>query len=155
MKMIITKEQRQHLAEQELLGYTPQRIDSFLQQGQKDLAFFQEQYQKFYSQMMGVSVHDAFEDMNGLKALLDTIKSAEVRLNKLATTYFDIVDKYDFMNLPPNVKELDKIYNELETLSYDIGSVKDIVEAVYDSVEHFIKWNKNNKNIQSHENNTI
>lgn len=146
MKLKITEEQKKYLEEQQLMGYSPEKIDEFVVQGNKDLKFFQDAYQKFYNKMMGVSVHEAFENINELKTLLDNIKSAEVRSNDLATKYYNIVDKYDFLDYPQNVKELEDVYNKLENLSYDIGSVKDIVEAVYDSVEHFIKWNNSRAN---------
>ena len=96
----------------------------------------------YYNQMLSISIGEAFENINGLKSLMDKMKSDESAAENLSNKYYQIVDKYDYMDHPPNVKKLDDIYTNLENISYDLGGIKDIVEGIYDSIEHFIQWNQ-------------
>jgi len=142
VKVLITNKQKKYLIEQELIGYTPEKIDGFVQQGLKEIEHFKKQYQMYYNQMLSISIGDAFENINGLKSLLDKMKSEESASDKLSNKYYQIIEHYDHTDYPSNVEQLENIYTDLEYLSLDFRNINDIVEGIYDSIEHFINWNQ-------------
>jgi len=143
MKVIISETQRKKLIEQNLISYTPERIDEFVAEANHMLKNIEPLVQGYYNKLLHVTIHWVFDNLDEFKHIIDKIEQNADRAESLATKYFDVVDTFDYMDYPSNVKQLDDIYTKLEQVQSDLKSIYDVYEAIYSSVEHFTQWNKN------------
>lgn len=142
MKVIISETQRKKLREQNLISYAPERIDDFVTEGNRMVEKYNPLVQSYYNKLLHVTIHWVFDNLEEFKQVMDGIEKNTDKAEELATKYFNVVDIYDFMNYPDNVKQLDGIYTKLEQIQADLKSIYDVYEAIYSSVEHFTQWNK-------------
>lgn len=139
MKIIVSENQYNKLIEQNLISYSPEKIDAFVLEGGKHLNNYLKLKNTYYNQLLHLTVGMVQDNLTEIKVMVEKINSEEKKAEELSNKYFDIVDLYDFMDYPPNVKKLEEIYQKLEEVQYDLGAIADVYEALFDSVKHLPK----------------
>jgi hypothetical protein len=66
--------------------------------------------------------------------MVKEIADQHTKFNEQHTKYFNVVEMYDFMDMPNNVKQLEKINDKIEKYSEDLyyigNGLEDIINAV-------------------------
>lgn len=140
MKIVIDENQYKKLTEQNIIGYTPERIDAFIQEGLEHIQKFTKVYNKYYHDLYLVKVGDVFQNLEQYKILIDKMEKHIDYLENLSNKYYRIIDMYEIGEYPENVTKLEDVYNDIDNLKEEIDDIKDIYQALYDAIEHYIKW---------------
>jgi GTP1/Obg family GTP-binding protein len=142
MRIIVSENQYKTILEQMKIQYAPEKIDEFVQEGMRYITNLKQLYEKFYNDIMTVSVGDVFQDPTELKSKLDILNKSKERTEAVSNKYYGAIEMYEVGEYPDNVRKLDEIYSDIDSMQFDIDEISDIYQAVYDSVTHFIEWNQ-------------
>ena len=142
MKILISETQLKNVIEQKLIGYTPEKIDGFVIEGNNVIKKFKNTFLKYFSQLQSLNVGWVFKNLKDFKGVLDDMQRDIDILEKVSLKYYSVIEIYEIGDYPENVKKLSKIYDTIESIVYEIQSVRDIYVAIHDSIEHYSEWNK-------------
>jgi hypothetical protein len=135
MKIKLSEEQLRKLVEQKL-SYTPEKIDEFNQQAMKVLENAQNTRNKYYNTIVNLTISEVMQDKGSYEKMHKTIEEEHERYNKHYGRYFDIVEMYDFLDMPNNVKQLEKINDKIYKYSEDLNSIADALRDIIYAVEY-------------------
>lgn len=124
----------------EALDYTPEKIDSFVAQATKDVEDAKKIFSTIKAKVEHYSIGSLAENPNEAQALLEKLTKAHERVKNLHTKYYDIVDMYDYLDSPKNVKNLDKLVTKLDYLEMDFGNLKDALDYLLDAANNFKRF---------------
>lgn len=144
-KYIVTEQQLEDYKNNSKIQYAPEKIDEFVADAHKCAAYLKKMYDQYYQQVLVLSVGDIMDNPEPINQILGKMDKEKEYVDKLLNKYFNTIEMYSEEGFPDNVKQLDKLYTIIDHLQYDIDAVKDIFQAVYDSVEHFREWNQEKK----------
>jgi hypothetical protein len=130
---------KKKLHEADKLQYTSERIDQFIPEAQNTYDKLMRIAQSFVGKIGDITIQDILANPNQIDDLLK--KSTEAA--KIASTahekYFDIVDAFDYMDSPKNVKTLDKIVTDLDYIQMDLKDIRDVVNSLKEAADYFAK----------------
>jgi hypothetical protein len=133
MKIKLSEEQLRKLVEQKI-SYTPEKIDAFNEQAMKVLESAQQTRNKYYNNVVTLTISEVMQDKSMFEKMIKEIADQHTKFNDQHTKYFNIVEMYDFMDMPNNVKQLEKINDKIEKYSEDLyyigNGLEDIINAV-------------------------
>lgn len=136
MKKLIVTEAQYKMLQKEGLEYTPEKIDQFVIQAKADLAKAKELIKGYYHSIASLTVGEIVDEIEKYEAHLKKLDEIQEHYDKVYTKYYDIVEMYDFLNYPANVKELDKISNAISNSQNDLyrlhNSFEELIEAAKD-----------------------
>jgi arylsulfatase A-like enzyme len=116
------------------LSYTPERIDEFVKAAKEDANKFSALVDGYKNKIQMYTIGDLVYNMNDIIQLQEKVKQAEETAKAKFEKYYNVVDKYDFLDQPDNVKELEDEMNRIDTyydlLYYISESIDNIVDAV-------------------------
>lgn len=139
MRYIITEEQYNQYRN---ITYAPEKINGFVADAQKCADYLKKIYEQYYSHMLALSVGDVMENPEPLRQTLEKLEKEKKYVDNLTNKYYNAIEMYPVGEYPDNVTKLDKLYDEIDNVQTDIDNIKDIFQAVYDSVTHFRQWNQ-------------
>lgn len=126
----------------EALEYSPEKIDAFVTKATKDLGEIKKVFDILVNKVEDLSLSSAIESPEKTNDLLEKIKQTKQYTDKIHTTYFDVVDMYDFIGAPQNVKNLEKINDKIDNINNDLDYLQSTVESVNDAVKYFKRITK-------------
>lgn len=133
MKIKLSEEQLKKLVEQKI-SYTPEKIDAFNEQAMKVLENVQNVRNKYYNGVVTLTISEAIQDKGTYERMIKEISELHTKFNDQHTKYFNVVEMYDFLDMPNNVKQLEKINDKIEKYSEDLyyigNALEDIINAV-------------------------
>ena len=145
MNILLTLKQILTIKEQVNMQYTPEKIDQFVQEGEKDINKATEILRKYYHSVMTTTIGDVSERVDEVLTLVQKLDQTKKVLNERMEFYFDVVNMYEVGEYPDNLKRLDDIGTEIDNLQMDIGDVKDAFECLMDSSKYLIKLTNKDK----------
>jgi hypothetical protein len=146
MRIILTEEQLTIIKEQVNMRYTPERVDQFVQEGEKYLNMGTDLFRKYYHNVMSTTIGDVSDRMDEVKLLINKLEQTKEVLGQKMDLYYKVVEMYDDDDeYPDNVKRLEKIKDEIDDIRMDIDEIKDGFNCLLSSAEYLIKLNNRDK----------
>lgn len=118
----------------ENITYTPDMIDEFTITSKKELEDIRKIYNVLKNSIMSITIDDILSDNSTIQSLLEKSKSLKNILDKKHSKYFNIIEPFDFLDAPENVKSLEKNVNELDELLINMYDIIDIFSS-FDSIK--------------------
>lgn len=119
------------------ISYTPEKIDEFIVTATKTLSTGKKLFDSYVFEIVDMSISSILSDPGGANQLLNKIRGVEQSLSKQHAMYFDIVDTFDVNNMPRNVRTLEKLTDEIDTVYFDMGKIADALEYLIDAADKF------------------
>jgi hypothetical protein len=135
MKIKLSEEQLRKLVEQKI-SYTPEKIDEFVEHAMKVLENVQQIRNKYYNNVVTLTISEVMQEKNVHQKMVKEISEQHTRFNEQHTKFFNIVEMYDFLDMPNNVKQLEKINDKIEKYSEDMYYIGNALEDIINAVEY-------------------
>jgi heterodisulfide reductase subunit B len=142
MKITITEEQYQKLLEADL-SYTPEKIDEFIRQAMKALDESETAKNKYHMDIMTLTIEEVFNNKEGYEKLAEKINTHHEEVEKHYNKFYKIVEMYDFLNLPDNVRKLEKINERIYDTAQHIYHLSNALEEIVSAVEYLNRIDEN------------
>jgi hypothetical protein len=115
------------------ISYTPEKIDEFISIAEKVIQNGKNLFFKYKDMILSINISDVVEDVEKYKTLHLKISNDRDNLEKTYNKFYDIVEMYDFMDRPNNVKKLDDLAGSIDNLALDIYYLKDALDNIIDA----------------------
>lgn len=142
MKITITEEQYQKLLEADL-SYTPEKIDEFIRQAMKALDESETAKNKYHMDIMTLTIEEVFNNKEGYEKLAEKINTHHEEVEKHYNKFYKIVEMYDFLNLPDNVRKLEKINERIYDTAQHIYHLSNALEEIVSAVKYLNRIDEN------------
>jgi hypothetical protein len=142
MKITITEEQYQKLLEANL-SYTPEKIDEFVKQAMKALDESETVKNKYHMDIMALTIEEVFNNKDGYERLAQKIYNHHDEIEKHYNKFYKIVEMYDFLNLPDNVRKLEKINERIYDTAQDVYHLSNALEEIVKAVNFISRIDEN------------
>jgi hypothetical protein len=113
--------------------YTPEKIDEFIGVAEKVIQNGKNLFFKYKDMIISINIFDVVEDIEKYKTLHSKISNDRDILEKAYNKFYDIVEMYDSIDRPDNVKKLDDLASDIDHLSLDVyylmGALENVIEA--------------------------
>ena len=113
--------------------YSDSYIDTFTKKVSDIFNKNKEIFTKYYNTIYGISMGDILESQSKYESLLENIESIETLLTNTVNKCASITERYDYLDYPPNVKQLDDLSNKLDNLSLDYHTLKNALESILEA----------------------
>jgi len=144
MKITITEAQYQKLLEGNIT-YAPEKIDDFVEEAQQFLNNARALKNKYYMNVTTLNISDVMENEVGFQKLAEKMDSDHNVIEQKHNRYADIVNMYDFMEEPENVKYLGKLSDRIYDVSDDIYQLSQALEEIVSSVRYLRRMSDDKK----------
>lgn len=135
MKIIFKKSQvNKIISEQVNISYTPEKIDMYVQEALKDATESERVFNVYLMKINDLTVSYITENEEEMRKFLELIENTSKMVEKKHSRFYDIVDLYDFMDMPDNVKQLEKITEKLDNLYYDFERLSSSLDSLIEGV---------------------
>lgn len=142
-KIIVTERQLKMIEEEEgKLNYTPEKIDEFIKEASAHLEKGKQMFESTHNTLMSLAIGEIVDDIERYRKNLENMENQQKFYEAKFEKYYDIVEMYDFMDLPDNVKQLERINNGLDSLQMDIYKLNNAFEEILDSAEKLKELNE-------------
>ena len=142
-KIIVTESQLKMIEEEEgKLNYTPEKIDEFITEASAHLEKGKQMFESTHNALMSLAIGEIVDDIERYRKNLENMENQQKFYEAKFEKYYDIVEMYDFMDLPDNVKQLERINNGLDSLQMDIYKLNNAFEEILDSAEKLKELNE-------------
>lgn len=138
MKIAITEAQYNKILE-ESISYTPEKIDQFVIEASKVLNETELLFNKYQNQILSLTVDEIFNSIDSYEKMAEKIYAEHQLIDKQHSKFYNIVDMYDFLDLPENVKKLEKINDRISDISEKIYALSRGLEEITQGVDFFKK----------------
>lgn len=135
MKIQISEEQLKKLVEQKI-SYLPEKIDEFVQQAMQVLEKAQVAKNKHFNFVTSLNLGEVMENRAKYAKMASEINEEHNAFEAKYNKFFDIVDMYDFMDMPNNVKQLEKINDKLYDFSQDVYQLSSALEEMVSAADY-------------------
>lgn len=144
MKKEVLKEEiaqiRKMMGLKEGIEYSPEKIDQFIIDAEKTVNMSKAVIQKYGGMIMNLTMNDVLDDINGAKAGLEKLKSSKKHIEDQFNKFYDIVEMYDYMDLPDNVERLRDLNDLLDKAVMPLGELEDVFDALIDAAERVERY---------------
>ena len=130
---------KRRLHEEDKLQYTSERIDQFIPEAQNTYDKLFRIAQSFVGKIGDITIQDILANPNQIEDLSNKATEAGKIAKTAHTKYFDIVDAFDYMDAPGNVKKLEQIVTDLDYIQMDLSDIKDVINSLKESADYFAK----------------
>jgi hypothetical protein len=124
------------------ISYEPSKIDEFIAEAKKDVELGRSLINKFGSTIVNATLISIFGNMSLMTEAHSKVVKAEEYMKKKFNKFFDIVNVYEVGELPNNVRELEKISDEIDNLSYSLSDLSDGFEELINATKTISKNNR-------------
>lgn len=136
-KHTVGKVGRKAIIKEAKIIYPDNKIEEFIQEASKYLNSANNIYKSGIARAEKVNIKDSIADLEPLKKLGSNLNTASTELYKLYDKYIGVVENYDYNNMPSNVKELEKIADEISSKTSKIESLADLIDDVITVINKF------------------
>jgi len=123
----------------ENIQYTPEKIDEFVKQAEKELEEVKRVFRALKANIETLSIDEERSNPGRANQLKDKASQGQAYAEKLTTKYRDIVDVYDFLDAPKNVKKLEKLADQFDNYYVDFDQLDSAASAFSEVVEYLDK----------------
>ena len=113
--------------------FSPEKIDEFVVQASKEANTGSRILESYINKVALLTVSDILEDQEKINSLITQIEEVQKQYFKLYNRYFNIVDLYDYLEAPDNVKMLEKRKDELDEIQMNLDDVKEALEILVEA----------------------
>lgn len=149
MKKILITEAQLKMLEDEGWKYSSEKIDEIVVTAKKELDNGKKQLSGVYNSITMLSIGEIMDDTERFENFVKDIENRQKHYEALYNKYYDIVEMYDFMDLPDNVKDLEDINRELDDVQNSFYKLADSAEEIVDNIKRLADLNISNENMQS------
>lgn len=145
MKKILITEAQLRMLENDGWSYSPEKIDEFVISAEKDLTEARRILTGAHNAITVISIGDMMDEIGRYESFVTDIEKYQRHYEKLYGKYYDIVNMYDFMDLPDNVSKLEKINDQIDAVQNELYRVYNSMEEIVDSVKKLKEVNISNE----------
>ena len=124
----------------EAVEHTPEKINEYVAKATKDVQDLQKIFTAFKGKVENLSIASMLSNPSEAESLYEKVKTAKSYAKQKYEYYFDIVEPYDFMDMPKNVKQLDKLVQKLDSLQDNLGYTMYAMDSMVDAAKDFNKF---------------
>lgn len=118
------------------------KIDRSVTTATKDVADLTKIFTAFKSKVENLSIASMLSNPSEAESLYEKVKTAKNYAKQKYEYYFDIVEPYDFMDMPKNVKQLDKLVQKLNYLQDNLGYIMYAMDGLVEAAKDFNRFNQ-------------
>jgi hypothetical protein len=126
------------------IGYSSKKIEEFTETAKKTLQNGISAFTKYKNLILNISLLDVVNNTEKYKTLLSDMDSDHDTIHTIFDKLFDVVDKYDILDMPDNIKKLENLVNNLNNLTLDIYYLMNALENIIEAGEDLNKQYFNN-----------
>jgi hypothetical protein len=126
------------------IGYSSKKIEEFTETAKKTLQNGISAFTKYKNLILNISLLDVVNNTEKYKTLLSDMDSDHDTIHTVFDKLFDVVDKYDILDMPDNIKKLENLVNNLDNLTLDIYYLMNALENIIEAGEDLNKQYFNN-----------
>lgn len=116
----------------EEVNYDPEKIDQFVNKAKSELDGIIKGYKQSLNLISNVTLKDIADDPQRYNTLLEKTQSLKKLAKDKYSQYYDVVEMYDFLDSPKNVKVLEDLANDIDEYGDDIDKLIDVLkEMIY------------------------
>jgi uncharacterized protein Yka (UPF0111/DUF47 family) len=142
MKKILITEAQLRMLENEGWSYSPEKIDEFVEAAGKDLTDAKKVLAGARNAITFVTLGEMMDDIARYESFVSEVEQYQKHYEKLYGKYYDIVDMYDYMDLPDNVNKLEKINDQIDAVQNDLYRVYNSMEEIVENVKKLKEINE-------------
>lgn len=129
MKIQISEEQLKRLVE-ENVSYTPEKIDALIQEAMKLLEEVQQARNTHMTNVIHTTIAEVMLDKESYQKEVLKIEADHKMFNVGYEKYYNIIETFDWMDQPDNVKKLEKINEKIYKYNEDIYQTGNALEEI-------------------------
>jgi hypothetical protein len=122
------------------MEYTPEKIDQYVREASNAYNKGKQIFETLLSQIILLSINEVIENPEAAKVLQQKTLELEKILRKTADKYYDIVNGYEVGEYPVNVRQLDNLYSQLDSLAIDAAYLEYGVTPLMDAADDLSKF---------------
>lgn len=124
------------------ISYTPEMIDKFVMEANNDLSAIKMMFNSHLNTISNISPQNICDELPKYVQLHQKMQRNEELITSKHTKYFNIVDLYEWFDMPDNVNKLQKITDEIDTIYYDYGKLTESLDELIEigkRLQNFLK----------------
>jgi len=122
------------------MEYTPEKIDQFVREASDTYNKGKQAFETLLSKIILLSINEVIENPAEAQSLQQKTLNLAKILREKADKYYDIVNGYEVGEYPTNVKQLDNLYDQLDSLSTDAEYLEYGVTPLMDAADDLKKF---------------
>jgi molecular chaperone GrpE (heat shock protein) len=112
------------------IGYSPKKIEEFTETAKKTLQNGISAFTKYKNLILNISLLDVVNNTEKYKTLLSDMNNDHDTIHAIFDKLFDVVDKYDILDIPDSIRKLDDLVNNINNLTLDIYYLMNALENI-------------------------
>lgn len=121
------------------ISYTPEKIDEFVRMAEKVVQNGKNIFFKYKDMILSINLSDVVENLEKYRALYLKISDDRSSLEKAYNKFYDIAEMYDITDRPYNVKKLEDLATDIDSVSLDIYYLMNALENIIEAGEDLNK----------------
>lgn len=121
------------------ISYTPEKIDEFVRMAEKVVQNGKNIFFKYKDMILSINLSDVVENLEKYRALHLKISDDRSNLEKAYNKFYDIAEMYDITDRPYNVKKLEDLATDIDSVSLDIYYLMNALENIIEAGEDLNK----------------
>ena len=98
---------------------------------------------KYHMDIMTLTIEEVFNNKEGYEKLAEKIDTHHEEVEKHYNKFYKIVEMYDFLNLPDNVRKLEKINERIYDTAQHIYHLSNALEEIVSAVKYLNRIDEN------------
>ena len=121
------------------VGYSPKKIEEFIGIAEKAIQNGKSLFAKYINLILNITIPDVVNNTEKYKELHADIILDYDKLHEIYDRFYRVVEKYDTINRPNNVKKLEDLSNDIDDIMGDIYYLTNALENVIKAGEDLNK----------------
>jgi hypothetical protein len=117
------------------IEYTPEYIDNFITQAEDFIKKTKLLRESYIFEIAELNVNDILNDLGGKRSTLNRLKKFEETIQSVHNKLSTVVNAYDFLEAPDNVKQLEKLTDQVDNIYFETGKLVDAYESLIEAAE--------------------
>lgn len=124
---------------EQIIGYTPERIDELIQESSLFYNKAKKYYEKSYNMVLLLTIQDCINEYEMFMSRLKDFNKVKNVIEDRYGKYYDIVDSYNVSDNTENVRSLEKNVDDLDKLLMEMSEVINAMESLLESAKYMSK----------------
>jgi len=124
---------------EQIIGYTPERIDELIQESSLFYNKAKKYYEKSYNMVLLLTIQDCINEYEMFMSRLKDFNKVKNVIEDRYGKYYDIVDSYNVSDNTENVISLEKNVDDLDKLLMEMSEVINAMESLLESAKYMSK----------------
>jgi hypothetical protein len=121
------------------VGYSSKKIEEFIGIAEKAIQNGKSLFTKYKNLILNITILDVVNNTEKYKELLSDMEFDNDKLHEVYDRFYRVVEKYDTINRPNNVKKLEDLSNDIDDIMGDIYYLTNALENVIKAGEDLNK----------------